>query len=137
MSTADGLPPDLQRLLEELDATEAAAADLAGGVNEAQLNWQPDGGRAWSIAQNLNHLARTTAIYADAMSKALDRLGSHAPPRRGPLGLGFADRLLLRIVEPPVRLKFRAPRRLFLPSIGPLRNCLPSCGNRTSRYRWC
>ena len=111
MCDADRLPPDLRRLLEELDATEARAAALAQGVSDAQLNWQPSNGRAWSIGQNLSHLARTNEIYAEAMSSALDRLGSNAPVRRGTLRLGFADRLLLRIVEPPVRLKFRAPAK--------------------------
>jgi hypothetical protein len=104
------LPSDLAKLIDQLNAADVEAADLVHRSSETQLNWRPNHGRSWSIAQNLDHLARTNKIYAEAMSKALERLGSRAPLRRGPLKLTITERLLLRIVEPPVRrLKFRTP----------------------------
>ncbi len=104
------LPSDLAKLRDQLNAADVEAADLVHHTSETQLNWRPNNGRSWSIAQNLDHLARTNTIYAEAMSKALERLGSRAPLRRGPLKLTIAERLLLRVIEPPVRrLKFRTP----------------------------
>jgi hypothetical protein len=81
-----GEPPDVARLIAELDATDAAAAQLVGAVSELQLQWQPEGGRRWSMAQNLAHLARANEVFAASMATALERLGAGVPLREAPFG---------------------------------------------------
>ena len=80
---------------------------LLTGVSASQLNWQPEGGRHWSIGQCLDHLTKSADIYsapiADAVSAA-PAAGAN-PARPNLLGRGF-----LWFIEPPVRLKTPAPR---------------------------
>src|SRR5215212_7612087 len=53
------LPPDLQKLLDEINSADRDGVALAATSSEEQFFWQPDRGegrRGWSIAQCLDHL---------------------------------------------------------------------------------
>jgi hypothetical protein len=70
----------------------------------------------WSAGEHLEHLALTTDVYVGSLRAAAERARSKgltgtAPYRRGPLGV-----LALRAIEPPVRLRLRAPRVVRPPS---------------------
>jgi hypothetical protein len=70
----------------------------------------------WSLGEHLEHLAITTELYVDllrdAFAEARERgWTGDAPYRRGPVG-----GLSVRAMEPPVRLKLRAPRIMRPPS---------------------
>src|SRR5438128_83375 len=62
---------DRGAILQQLESSEEAAARLIAGVSRAQMNWQPDQGRSWSIWQCLDHLARTNRIYCQSMLEAI------------------------------------------------------------------
>ena len=105
------LPQDLQASPDNLNARDAEARELVGGLGEAQLNWQPNGGAAWSIAQCLDHLARTNAIYTGALRNAVQRA---APvPRRGAIQPGRFARYFIRAMDAPARRKFKAPKKVL------------------------
>jgi hypothetical protein len=79
---------------------------LMSGVNASQLNWQPEGGLRWSIGQCVDHLTKSADIYSAPIADAI----AAAPPaatvaRPNLLGRGF-----IWFIEPPVRIKTRAPR---------------------------
>jgi hypothetical protein len=45
------IPTELQALIDDVDAAEQEARGLVRGLDDRQVNWQPGGGKAWSIAQ--------------------------------------------------------------------------------------
>jgi diadenosine tetraphosphatase ApaH/serine/threonine PP2A family protein phosphatase len=67
------LPPDLQKILDDVDAADRAGDAIVAGFTDEQLHWQPDDGKAWSIAQCLDHLAVINLLYGGAMRTAVIR----------------------------------------------------------------
>jgi hypothetical protein len=65
--------PDIRALKDQLDEAERDAQSLVAGLTDELGVWRPDD-RSWSVAQCLDHLARTNGMYVQAMRKA----GSHA-----------------------------------------------------------
>jgi hypothetical protein len=102
------LPADVAAIREALDAGEARAERLLHSVDDQALVWQPDGGRAWSIAQCLDHLAVMNRVYLAPMRDAARAGASRA--RRGPISPGFLGGWFARSMEPPARLRTKAPR---------------------------
>jgi hypothetical protein len=103
-------PADVEAVLDQLAANTAAARRLGGELSEAQLTWQPAPGKSWSVAQCLQHLARTSGPYCAAMRAALREAAAHrAPLRQGPYRPGLLVRQFLKSLEPPVNLKLPAP----------------------------
>jgi hypothetical protein len=108
----ESLPPDLQSILDQIDAADRAADAIAGRVTADEFLWQPDGGRRWSIAECLDHLAVTNVVYGGAMRRAVDEARQKGWPRRGPAQSGFFGRRFLASLEPPVKTRLRAPSKV-------------------------
>lgn len=103
-----------QNVAHQLIAIRARAHALTDGLDEAALNWQPDEGRGWSIAQCLDHLALTDDLYGQALDAAMDsapKATTAAPARPNLLGRG-----LIWAVEPPARIRVKALSTLMPPS---------------------
>lgn len=110
--TEQSYPADLQAILSELDRTDAEARLLVSTLTEAQLNWQPGGGTGWSVAQCLDHLAQSTALYAPALLEAVRKAKPKASPHtRKPIQPPWLGRWFIRDLEPPPKRKFKAPKR--------------------------
>lgn len=108
-------PAALDRLLDEIAACERDARTLVDDLSEAQINWQPQSGRSWSIGQCLDHLAKINASYLDAFAVAVARASTEG---RGPfvsLRPGWMGRWFVRSLEPPPSLKAPA-RPQFVPA---------------------
>ncbi|MBP6716835.1 MAG: DinB family protein [Acidobacteria bacterium] len=94
----------------ERRAIEADLTPILQTLSPAQFNWQPDAGRAWSVGQCVDHLARTNRQYCAALREAVARARPRTERTDGVpnlLGRWFIARL-----EPPVRLRVPAPRSL-------------------------
>ena len=104
---------DRRRLSDELLRLESEAKALVGSVSPEQLNWQPDGGRSWSVAQCVDHLTRSNAIYLPALAMA-----AAGAPQSGSGGLrpNLLGRWFVRWLEPPAKLKAKAPLDAMQPS---------------------
>jgi hypothetical protein len=93
------------RLAFELSANDQTAQALAGGLNDAQLNWRP-APDSWSVGQCLEHLCITNEVYLAAISAALkdkpDSPVEQITPGR------FARWFIRSFVEPSPNTK-RAP----------------------------
>jgi hypothetical protein len=98
----------------QLDAIRAKASEACTGLTAAQFNWQPDGGRRWSIAQCLDHLARTTTLYGTRLEEAIDAIPAGDERREAHPNL--AGRLLIWTIEPPARLRVPTQAALQPPS---------------------
>jgi DinB superfamily len=88
---------------------------LTRGLTDEQFNWRPSP-EQWSINECLEHLNMTArlfwAILAEAVNSArIKGWFSHGPYKRTWLG-----DLTIRVTEPPVRFKVKAPRRFKPPA---------------------
>jgi hypothetical protein len=111
------LPPDLETLATDYRTVVAAVEALLGDLQDAQTNWQPRGGRAWSLGQIVEHVALATRLYLDEMEPAVRAAvqdGRH--PRREPLRLPAVGRWFVRQLEPGSRRRIPAPGKIQPPS---------------------
>ena len=116
--TDSGLPAWSVQLIDELDASDQHATDLAGGLSPEQLNWKPTED-VWSVGQCLHHLYVTNEVYLPAISKALDGRPPSPVPGITP---GWLGRWFIRTyIEPsPQSKRAQAPRKIApAPQIDP------------------
>lgn len=110
--TTRALPGDLQDLLHQIEAADREADVLTAGLSDRQFHWQPDGGRAWSIAQCLDHLATANRVYGAAIATGVERARAERWQRRGPIATGIVGRWFIRSMEPPVKRRLQAPTKI-------------------------
>ncbi|MGH9372407.1 MAG: DinB family protein [Vicinamibacterales bacterium] len=103
------LPPDIQQVLDHIDEADRVAEALGARLSDRQFHWQPDGGRSWSIAQCLEHLAAINTLYGRGIRGAVDRARQRGWARNGPLAPGPFGRWFIQSQEPPVKRRLRAP----------------------------
>jgi hypothetical protein len=84
---------------------------LLGGLTREQFNWQPDEGRRWSIAQNLDHLTRANLEYAGPIDRAVSRARPRAD--RAPGVPNWFGAWFIKQLEPPVKMKMNAPSKII------------------------
>lgn len=106
-------PPDIQDLHDQLDAASRDAQAVVVGLSEEQGVRRPREG-AWSVAECLDHLATANRVYLRAMQEPAERARTRGRFRRRPTKPGFAGRLFLYQLEPPLKWwsKLRAPRKI-------------------------
>lgn len=81
------------------------------GLSASQINWHPVPG-TWSIAECIAHLNTTNSLYNAALEKSFQE-----SRRRGLVStedepkLAFLERWFASQLEPPYRLKFKAPKQ--------------------------
>jgi len=103
--------------IAELHRQSAQARALAIGLDEAALNWQPNGGKGWSVAQCLDHLVIMNAIYVKALQSAVENNRDQLEPRKVPIqASGWFTRFFIGFEEPPPKLKLPAPKKIAPPS---------------------
>jgi len=108
-----GLPADLQRIVDDILAIERRADEIAAPLSEEQFQWQPDGGRRWSVAQCLDHLAVGAEVYVATIRPVVDEARRRGVPRRGPATPGFFGRKFVNSLEPPVKMRGKAPNKIL------------------------
>lgn len=102
-------------LKSQIDAIVAQKDALVAGLNANQKSWRPQDG-AWSIAECLDHLNRTLTVYLRPMRVTFERERHSASlPPKG-FRLGFLGRKFVQLLEPPYRLKVKAPKSVVPPS---------------------
>src|SRR5258708_7728452 len=99
---------------------EQSIADFAGlgerfgslaGHTREQLLWRPDAGKAWCIAECVEHVALTNAAYLENIKPVVTRAA--ASSNSGPLRIGgWLSALLLKSVSPQAKRKVGAPRKV-------------------------
>ena len=99
----------IEGLTLQVQAATQDVPGLVGGLAGDQFNWVPAPGR-WSIGQCLEHLNITTERYLPVFSKAIAEARASGRTSQVPLTLGFFERWFLQSMEPPARMKFKAPK---------------------------
>jgi hypothetical protein len=111
-ANSNALPPDLQAVVDNLNRSDSEAQTLLRGLSDQQANWQPRE-TAWSIAQCIDHLARSNTQYANALSAALHNVRAKRKLRQGPIQPGWFTRFFISTLEPPPRHKLQAPEKII------------------------
>lgn len=112
------VPSDHQEIVEELSRLEGEVQALVAPLADEGLNRQPEdgrGGRGWSVAQCVDHLSRSNAIYLPALAAAVDKGRKAGRSRRDRLAPGRLGRWFVAEMEPPPRHRWKAPKREMFP----------------------
>jgi hypothetical protein len=116
--------PQLLQIEAELFAGSARAEKLCSGLDESELAWRPST-RGWSVAECLEHLTVTTAVFLPGLDEAIERAQAKRQVSCGPYELGRWGRLLVWYVEPPPAIRLPAPRPLRPTLQGAVTEVLP------------
>src|SRR3954470_24641440 len=102
------LVAELEKIRAELDAANADARKLVAGLSEEQLAQRPQPGR-WSLAEIFVHLNLTAQVYFPEIDRAIEQGRAKGMPGGGPLKLDFRGKMFVKYLEPPYRMKSKAP----------------------------
>ena len=114
----------LEKIRSEIDAVDEDAKSLCAGLTEEQLRWRPQPGR-WSIAENLIHLNVTTQSNVPAVQQAISRARGQGLSGQGTFSLGILGTVFSKYLEPPYRLRSKAPTAIEPILQGPATEALP------------
>jgi len=117
--------PELEQCSQAFEQIKIQARKLTEGLNEAQFNWRPAPGQ-WSIEECLEHLTMVGTWEVQAIERAIDDARARGLTGSGPYQYGWFDRWIVRMTEPPVRRKVRAPRRFVPVHEQPITAVLPT-----------
>ena len=107
------LAADLQDYRRQIEAVTRDARDLIAGLSEAQINWRPSPAH-WSIAECLDHLTVTNRELMERIEAATIDARSRGLTGRGPFRHSMLGNMIVRSMEPPAKMKFKAPK-IFKP----------------------
>jgi hypothetical protein len=104
------MTPELQALLEQLEAIKAEGQAVSAGLSNAQFNWRPSPER-WSIAECLQHLnvavSRTLPAFDRAIGEGRSKSRTAPAGPAGPFRHGWFSRWMIRSMEPPPKRRMR------------------------------
>jgi hypothetical protein len=103
-------------LAGELRAVSEDARRLAAEFSARELGQPPVPG-AWSAADNLMHLAITSQALVPRMSRTLGKLADSGKRTERRSRADWLGRIYASWLEPPARIKVRAPKP-FVPPVG-------------------
>ena len=102
---------ELQQYRDQFAQVAGQTRALINGLSEAQFNWRPGPGQ-WSIEECLGHLVIAGQRQLKLIEQAIADGRARGLTGTDPFRYGLLERAFLRQMEPPVRRKFSAPRRL-------------------------
>ena len=106
-----------EELTAELERQSEMAKALACGRDDGSLNWQPNGGKSWSVLQCLDHLLIMNRKYLKALQESIKNNRDQLEPRRVPIQpSGWFIRWWIGTEEPPPKFKLPAPKKIYPPS---------------------
>jgi hypothetical protein len=117
----DGMLVYLEACLIQMDASKEWFARRVLPLSLDQLRWRPNLG-GWSIAECLDHLNTTLALYLPKLDDAIGRGRWEAGTLQGPSRLGQSESEFLKRFEPPATIRIPAP-----PAVAPSASVDPDC----------
>ena len=118
------LVAELEKIRAELHAVNADAQKLVAGLSEAQLAQRPQPGR-WSLAEIFVHLNLTAQVYFPEIDHAIAEGRAKGLTGEGPFKLDLMGKLFVKYLEPPYRMKVKAPNSVRPLLQGPASEALP------------
>lgn len=112
MSSTGAVPRILHAELSEyrrqLRDARADAEKLVEGLSDDQFNWRPAPGR-WSIAECLDHLNNGWRVL-EKLDHKIAKAAEQGVRGEGPYSHPLLGRIYVRFVEPPPKIRVRAPK---------------------------
>ncbi|MEK6325053.1 MAG: DinB family protein [Acidobacteriota bacterium] len=108
------LVEDLQNYRRQFESIKTDAQSLLGDLTGLQFNWHPSPDR-WSIAQCIDHLVVTGRDSLSNIHRAINQARSKGLFSQGPFRYGLMEKWFVRQMEPPARMRFKAPKA-YMPS---------------------
>lgn len=102
---------ELERVLYQLNVIQQEFEGLLYGLAERQLSWSPSP-RVWSIGQNIDHMNLTNHQFLRQFENSVSEGHAAGIHGDGPYTYGWLARTFFRLVEPPAKRKFRAPKNV-------------------------
>jgi len=102
------LDPELRHCSDEVKKITSAVENLVRDLTDSQLGWKPEAG-VWSIAQCLEHLAKTARNDLPGLRSAISEGRSSQLLGRSPFRYGLFGRLLTKVMGEHVSIKFKSP----------------------------
>lgn len=106
--------PELKSLIVAAHSVADDARAFFGGLNERQLNWQPDA-KSWSVGLCLEHLIKVNEEVLTAVESHIN--GSHRRTifERLALGSNYLGKYIVKAAQPENKTKIKAPK-VFRPT---------------------
>jgi hypothetical protein len=108
-SVKQALIEELRDYYEQFENIKEDALELSAPLNDDQFNWRPSPTQ-WSISECLAHLNVADGLDVPAIRDAIQGGRAAGLTGKGPFRYGFLSRNFVRFSEPPVRLRFKAPK---------------------------
>lgn len=100
---------ELERYRKQFLAIRAAAAELGDRLADASFTWQPRPG-VWSVSECLEHLTRFGRFAENRIQGMISAAQERGLRGQGPFRHGLPGSWLIRLIEPPYRIRFKAVR---------------------------
>src|SRR6266704_5978557 len=110
------MTPELQSMLDQVEAIKLEGQAVTAGLSEAQFNWRPCKD-SWSIAECLEHLNVGVTKTLPAFDRAIAQGRANRQFAPGPFRYGWFSRMMVASMEPPPKFRMKAPR-LIRVSVG-------------------
>jgi hypothetical protein len=101
------LSAQLDDYIVQHEDIKRSAQDLLEGLTPTQLGWKPTPER-WSIGQCVQHLNLSDERALKAIDRMIDEARTRELYAHGPFKYRFLERLLIRFLEPPYRMRGKA-----------------------------
>jgi uncharacterized damage-inducible protein DinB len=102
------LAPEIDAYRQEFERLAADADALVAPLSDDQFTWQPQPG-AWSVAQCIDHLNVTARLYLPRLDEGIAEAMRRGMYGEGPFKHDLIGRLIVRIMEPPARMRVKTP----------------------------
>jgi len=102
------LAPEIDEFRQHFERLAAEADAFVAPLTEEQFTWRPAPG-SWSIAECIEHLNSTARLYLPRLDEGIAEGIRRGLYGEGPFTHDLIGRFFVRTMEPPVRLKVKAP----------------------------
>lgn len=102
---------DLESYRLQLLSIRQDVPGVWNGLSDTQFNWKADPAK-WSIGECFAHLNQTAKRTIPILDEMIARGRAKGWTGHGPFALGLVERTFVKSLEPPPRLRAKAPKRL-------------------------
>lgn len=105
------LEGELHEYAVQVESQKEEVAALLRDLSDEQFHWRPAESK-WSIGEHVAHLPRTARPYLAAIEIAVAQARAKGIVGMGPFRHGWLGNWFARSMEPPVKVRMKAPEQI-------------------------